>query len=60
MVENFLQLKQDKTEVLIIGPEGKRENFYQNYKILNLQSVQNLGVIFDSELGFISHIKNVT
>ena len=61
MAENFLQLNQDKTEVLVIGPEGKREKLLpklQDFK--PAQCVKNLGVIFDSELTFIPHIKNVT
>ena len=61
MAENFLQLNQDKTEVLVIGPEGKREKLLpklQDFK--PSQSVKNLGVIFDSELTFIPHIKNIT
>ena len=58
MAENFLQLNQDKTEVLIIGPEGKREKHLpklHDYK--PSQCVKNLGVIFDSELSFLPHIK---
>ncbi|XP_076601118.1 uncharacterized protein LOC143329205 [Chaetodon auriga] len=61
MAVNFLQLNQDKTEVLVIGPEGKREKLLpklQDFK--PTQCVKNLGVIFDSELNFIPHIKNVT
>ena len=54
MAANFLQLNQDKTEVLLIGPEGQKKNFKPS------QSVKNLGVIFDSELSFIPHIKNIT
>ena len=61
MAVNFLQLNQDKTEVLLIGPEGEREKLLpklQDFK--TSQCVKNLGVIFDSELNFIPHIKNVT
>ena len=61
MAENFLQLNQDKTEVLIIGPEGKRETILprlQNMK--SSECVKNLGVIFDSELNFIPHMRNVS
>ena len=28
MAANFLQLNQDKTEVLVIGPEGQREKLF--------------------------------
>merc|ERR1712035_195653 len=61
MAEKFLQLNQDKTEVLVIGPEGQREKLLpklQDFK--PSQYVKNLGVIFDSELSFIPHIKNIT
>ena len=56
MAVNFLQLNQDKTEVLVIGPEGKREKLLSKLQDLKpSQSVKNLGVIFDSELNFIPH-----
>uniref|UniRef100_A0A3B3C1C6 Reverse transcriptase domain-containing protein n=1 Tax=Oryzias melastigma TaxID=30732 RepID=A0A3B3C1C6_ORYME len=61
MAENFLQLNQDKTEVLVIGSEDKREfvlSKLKNYK--TSQCVRNLGVIFDSEFNFIPQIKNIT
>ncbi|XP_073349448.1 uncharacterized protein [Pagrus major] len=61
MAANFLQLNQDKTEVLVIGPEGQREKLLpklQDFK--PSKSVKNLGVIFDSDLTFIPHIKNIT
>ena len=61
MAENFLQLNQDKTEVLVIGPEGQREKLLpklQDFKPTKL--VKNLGVILDSELNFLPHIKNMT
>uniref|UniRef100_A0A8C8DHB1 Reverse transcriptase domain-containing protein n=1 Tax=Oryzias sinensis TaxID=183150 RepID=A0A8C8DHB1_9TELE len=60
MAENFLQLNQDKTEVLIIGPEDKREMIIpklRNFK--SSQCVRNLGVLFDSELNFTPHIRNI-
>ena len=63
MAENFLQLNQDKTEVLIIGPEAQREKLLSKLQAFSLcpsLQVKNLGVIFDSELGFIPHIKHVT
>lgn len=58
---SYLQLNQDNTEVLVIGPEGKTVkplSKLQDFK--PSQSVKNLGVIFDSELSFTSDIKNVT
>uniref|UniRef100_A0A3P9LR34 Reverse transcriptase domain-containing protein n=2 Tax=Oryzias latipes TaxID=8090 RepID=A0A3P9LR34_ORYLA len=60
MAENFLQLNQDKTEVLIIGSEDKREMILPHlHNFKPSQCVRNLGVLFDSELNFIPHIKNV-
>uniref|UniRef100_A0A671TXF6 Reverse transcriptase domain-containing protein n=1 Tax=Sparus aurata TaxID=8175 RepID=A0A671TXF6_SPAAU len=61
MAENFLQLNQDKTEVLIIGPEGKREKLLPKLNAFkHSQCIKNLGVLFDSELDFIPHIRNST
>uniref|UniRef100_A0A672FH63 Reverse transcriptase domain-containing protein n=1 Tax=Salarias fasciatus TaxID=181472 RepID=A0A672FH63_SALFA len=61
MAVNFLQLNQDKTEVLVIGPEGQREKILPKLRDFKpAQSFKNLGVIFDSELSFIPHIKNIT
>ena len=61
MAENFLQLNQDKTEVLIIGPEGKREKLLPKLNAFkHSQYIKNLGVLFDSELDFIPHIRNTT
>uniref|UniRef100_A0A8C6LGB2 Reverse transcriptase domain-containing protein n=1 Tax=Nothobranchius furzeri TaxID=105023 RepID=A0A8C6LGB2_NOTFU len=63
MAENFLQLNQDKTEVLVIGPEAQREKLLPKLQSLSFnpsEQVKNLGVIFDSELTFIPHIKNIT
>lgn len=63
MAENFLQLNQDKTEVLVIDPKAQGENLVSKLLKLSLNpsnQVKNLGVIFDSELNFIPHIKNIT
>ncbi|XP_074522673.1 uncharacterized protein LOC141787880 [Halichoeres trimaculatus] len=63
MAENFLQLNQGKTEVLIIDPKAQGEKLFSKLQTLSLtpcNQVKNLGVIFDSELNFIPHIKNVT
>ena len=60
MAANFLQLNQGKTEVLVIGPKGQKEQLLSKLKDFKpSQSVTNLGVIFDSELSFIPHIKNI-
>ena len=53
MAANFLQLNQDKTEVLLIGPEGQKEKLLPKLKDFKpSQSVK--------EFSFISHIKNIT
>ena len=52
MAENFLQLNQDKTEVLVIGPEAQREKLVPKLQSLSFNpssQVRNLGVIFDSD-----------
>uniref|UniRef100_A0A3P9M6K8 Reverse transcriptase domain-containing protein n=1 Tax=Oryzias latipes TaxID=8090 RepID=A0A3P9M6K8_ORYLA len=62
MANNFLQLNQEKTEILVIGPEAKREKQFLKLQELSLshsEAVRNLGVIFDSKLTFIPHIKQV-
>lgn len=61
MVENFPQLNHDKTEVLFFGPEGMREKLLPKcHNLKPTQFVKNFNVIFDSELSFNAHIKNVT
>ena len=57
MAVSFLQLNQGKTEVLIIGPEDKREMILPKLQTFNHSHyVRNLGVIFDFKLDFIPHI----
>ena len=56
MLQNFLQLNHEKTEILIVGTETQRKMIYE--KLGSLASytkpeVRNLGVILDSELCFI-------
>ena len=61
MAENFSQLNQDRTEVLIIGPEGKREKLLPKLNAFkHSQCIKNLGVLFYSELDFLPHIRNTT
>lgn len=61
MVDNFLQLNRDKTEVSVIGPEGDREKLLLKLQHLKpSESINNLGDIFDSELNFITHVRNTT
>uniref|UniRef100_H2MGD2 VWFA domain-containing protein n=1 Tax=Oryzias latipes TaxID=8090 RepID=H2MGD2_ORYLA len=54
MANNFLQLNQEKTEILVIGPEAKREKQFLKLQELSLshsETIRNLGVIFDSNEG---------
>src|SRR4029434_3794598 len=60
MSQNFLQLNQVKTEVLVIGEKNEREKLSAHLKTLNTKhQARNLGVIFDSDLNFETHIKNI-
>jgi hypothetical protein len=63
MAQNFLQLNQDKTEVLIVGDKAQRENLGAHFNLQAIKikhQVKNLGVILDFELNVESHIRNVT
>ena len=62
MSQNFLQLNQDKTEVLVIGEKNEREKLTAHLKTQALNTkhqARNLGVILDSDLNFETHIKNI-
>ncbi|KAF7648347.1 hypothetical protein LDENG_00158140 [Lucifuga dentata] len=62
MSHNFLQLNQDKTEVLITGSRTQREKLATKLNTLELkpsQHARNLGVIFDLELNFKSHVQGI-
>ncbi|KAF7646239.1 hypothetical protein LDENG_00191160 [Lucifuga dentata] len=55
MSQNFLQLSQDKTEVLITGSNAQRKKLATKLNLMGLkmsQYAKNLRVIFDSELDF--------
>lgn len=65
MAANFLLLNSDQTEVIVLGPENLR-NMVSN-QILTLDgitlassnTVRNLGVIFDQDMSFNAHIKQI-
>ena len=62
MVFTELSPAQDKTEVLVICEKAKREKLSEHLKTLALNTkhqARNLGVIFDSDLNFETHIKNI-
>ena len=63
MAQNFLQLNQDKTEVLVIGERVERERLSAYLKTLALNTsyqAKSLGVIIDSDLNFEPQIRNTT
>ena len=60
MAQNFLQLNQDKAEVLVIGANTQREKLTSKLKSPALSprhQAKNLGVILDSNLSFDAHIQ---
>ncbi len=65
MTSNFLLLNSEKTEVLIIGPKTPTCNNLEHYLTLDgcsvnsSSSVRNLGVLFDSNLSFESHVSSI-
>ncbi len=65
MTSNFLLLNSEKTEVLIIGPKTATCNNLEHCLTLDgcsvkySSSVRNLGVLFDSNLSFDSHISSI-
>ena len=63
MSNNFLKLNEDKTEILLVGPQTKREMLFNNLGKLTpwiKSEVTSLGVILDSDLNFKSHVNEVT
>ncbi len=65
MTSNFLLLNSEKTEVLIIGPKNPTSNNLEHYLALDgcsvndFSSVRNLGVLYDYNLSFESHISSI-
>ena len=66
MTRNYLLLNSDKTEVIIIGPKPLRDKLadeiftVDGFALTPKATVKNLGVIFDQDLSFKSHIKQIS
>ena len=66
MTQNFLLQNSDKTEVVIFGPECFKEILFSyiitldGISLASITTVRNLGVIFDQNLSFDAHIKQVS
>ncbi len=65
ITSNFLLLNSEKTEVLIIGPKIPTSNNLEHCLTLDgcsvdsSSSVRNLGVLFDNNLSFDSHVSSI-
>ncbi len=65
MTNNFLLLNSENTEVLIIGPKIYTSNnlehclTFDGCSLDSSSSAKNLGVLFDSNLSFDSHISSI-
>ncbi len=65
MTNNFLLLNSENTEVFIIGPNTPKSNnlehclTFDGCSVDSSSSVRNLGVLFDSNLSFNSHVTSI-
>ena len=61
---NFLMLNLEKTEILVLGPKNLRDSMstatLDGITLASSTTVRNLGVIFDQDLSFNSHIKQTS
>lgn len=66
MTQNFLLLNSEKTEIMVVGPQSQRRklsDFMLNINGISIASnaaVKDLGVTFDPDLAFDTHIKNIS
>ena len=63
MSHNFLTLNFDKTEVNALDPKHIRDSLSNKVNLDGIASsstVRNLGVIFDQELSFKLHVKQIS
>ncbi len=65
MTNNLVLFNSEKTEVLIIGPKNHTSNNLEHCLTLDCcsldssSSVSNLGVLFDNNLSFDSHVSSI-
>lgn len=65
MATNYLLLNADKTEILLIGSQSARVSIsshvgsMNNVSVSASSTVRNLGVIFDEELSFKPHLRQI-
>ena len=63
---NFLMLNSEKTKIFVLGPKNLRDSMSTHIATLDgitlasSTTVRNLGVIFDQDLSFNSHIKQTS
>ena len=61
---NFLMLNSEKTEILVLGPKNLGDSMsiatLDGITLASSTTVRNLGVIFDQDLSFHSHIKQTS
>ena len=63
MAHNFLLLNSGKTEILVVSPKSIRNKMpdislhLDGVSVASGAVIKNLGVIFDPELSFVTHIK---
>ena len=66
MAHNFLLLNSGKTEILVGSPKSIRNKMpdislhLDGVSVASSAVIKNLGVIFDPELSFVTHIKNTS
>ncbi|XP_070840477.1 uncharacterized protein, partial [Chaetodon trifascialis] len=66
MTCNFLMLNSDKTEVIVVGPKYLRKSLSDDIAAMDgialasSTTVKNLGVIFDQDMCFHSHVKQIS
>lgn len=63
MTQNFLQLNQEKTEVIIFGKKAERAKIATLLSAKGLATkttVRNLGIILDSDLTFENHERAIS